>query len=185
MITAETSSAPPSFQPDGRLGPRLERMHRQWLRELRARVEHPKAKERNIWARWEVIRYVDTEFSRQFDQERNAIGRVAEGPVLWVAGELVANLLWQLRNNVGLCHHGTEFSSLSGKLIRAVEYWFTTVEDVVGATRWADLSPEARQELGSLGIDLRSRSEPHAAPSAPRSRSVSRAMIRSSSVGMT
>lgn len=160
MIAAETSSAPPSFQPDGRLGPRLERIHRQWLRELRARMEQPKAKDRNIWARWEVIRYLDTEFSHRFDQERSAIGRIAEGPVLWVAGELVSNLLWQLRNNVGLCHHGAEFSSLSGKLVRAVEYWFTTVEDVVGPARWGDLSPEARAELASVGIDLPSRNEP-------------------------
>lgn len=160
MIAADTSSAPRASQPEGRLGPTLERMHRQWLRELRAHVEQPKAKDRNIWARWEVIRYVDTVFSRQLEQERSAVRRIAEGPVLWVAGELASNLLWQLRNNVGLCHHGAEFSSLIGKLVRAVDFWFTTVEDVVGQTRWADLSSEARQELGALGLDTPSRSEP-------------------------
>jgi hypothetical protein len=71
-----------------------------------------------------------------------------------VAGELVSNLRWQLRNSVGVCHRETEFSLLMGKLVRAVEHWFTTVEEVVGPTRWADLPPEARRELGALGIEL-------------------------------
>ena len=130
-------------------------MHRQWLQDLRARVENTKAKDRNVWARWEAIRYVDTVFSGQFDGERRVIGRITEGPVLWVAGELVSNLRWQLRNSVGLCHHHAEFSLVMGKLVRALEYWFAAVEEVVGATRWADLSAETRRELASLGIEAR------------------------------
>jgi hypothetical protein len=128
-------------------------MHRQWLRDLRARMEQARLKDRNIWTRWEVIRYVDSVFSQQFDGERNAVNRIAEAPHLWVAGELVSNLRWRLRNSVGLCHREAEFSTLMDKLVRAVEYWLRTVEDVVGPTRWADLSPEARRELALLGIE--------------------------------
>lgn len=153
MTAANTRSAPPSSSIAGRLGPRLEEMHRQWLRDLRARVENTKAKDRNIWARWEAVRYVDTEFSGRFDRERGAIDRLTENALLWAAGELVSNLRWQLRNSVGLCHRETEFASLMDKLVRAVAYWFATVEDTVGPITWADLSPEARQDLSSLGIE--------------------------------
>jgi len=153
MIAAGTSSAPPSPWTNGRIGPGLEELHRAWLRDLRTRAERAKAKDRNIWARWEAIQYVDSVLSDELDRERSAVGGIAEGPVLWVAGELVASLRWQLRNSVGLCHHGAEFSALMGKLVRAVEHWFTTVENVVGPTRWADLSPEARREFASLGIE--------------------------------
>ena len=140
MTAVSTTSAPSSSRTEGRLGPRLEEMHRQWLQDLRARVENTKAKDRNVW---------------QFDGERRVIGRITEGPVLWVAGELVSNLRWQLRNSVGLCHHHAEFSLVMGKLVRALEYWFAAVEEVVGATRWADLSAETRRELASLGIEAR------------------------------
>ena len=153
MTAAGTRSATPPCRADGPLGPRLGELHQQWLRDLRARVERAKTKDRDIWARWDAIRYVDTVFSGEFDRERAAINRLAESPLLWVAGELVSNLRWQLRNYVGLCHRETDFSILTGKLVRAAEYWFATVEDVVGPIRWADLSPEARQELASLGIE--------------------------------
>ena len=153
MTAAPAISATPLCQLDDRLGPQLEQMHRQWLQDLRTTVGEAKAEDRDIWARWKAIRYVDTVFSGQFDRERSAINRLAEGPLLWVAGELVANLRWQLRNCVGLCHRETEFSVLTGKLVRAVEYWFGTVEDIVGPIRLADLSPKAREELASLGIE--------------------------------
>jgi hypothetical protein len=135
-------------------------MHRQWLRDLRAQVDNTRAKDRNVWARWEAIRYVDTVFSSRLDGERSAIARITESTVLWVAGELVSNLRWQLRNSVGLCHHHAEFSLIVGKLVRALEYWFAMVEDVVGPTRWADLSLEARREFASLGIEAPNGSHP-------------------------
>lgn len=152
-MTAVITTSAPSLGADGWLGPKLGEIHRQWLQELRAKVERAKAKDRDIWARWEAVRYVDTAFSGRFDRERSAINRLAERALLWVAGELVSNLRWQLRSSVGLCHHETEFAILMDKLIRAAEYWFATVEDIVGPIKWADLSPEARQELGSLGIE--------------------------------
>jgi len=153
MTAAITDSPPLSSPAAGRLGVRFGEMHRQWLQELRARVEKAKAKDRDIWARWEAVRYVDTVFSGRFDRERSALNRLADSALLWVAGELVSNLRWHLRNRVGLCHHETEFAVLMDKLVRAVEYWFATVEDIVGPITWADLSPEARQELSSLGIE--------------------------------
>lgn len=153
MTATTTNSDPPLARGDGRLGPRLGGIHRQWLQELRARVEKAKAKDRDIWGRWGAVRYVDTEFSGRFDRERGAINRLAESALLWAAGELVSNLRWQLRNSVGLCHREAEFAILMDKLVRAVEYWFATVEDIVGPITWADLSPEARQDLSSLGIE--------------------------------
>jgi hypothetical protein len=153
MIAATTSSAAPATRDDGRLGVPLGEMHRQWLKELRANVERATAKDRDIWRRWEAIRYVDTVFSGRFDRERSAINRLTESAPLWVSGELVSNLRLQLRNSVGLCHHATEFSTLTDKLVRAVEYWFAMVEDVMGPIKLADLSREARQELAALGIE--------------------------------
>ena len=153
MTAATTSPPPPPTRSDARLGPSLGEMHRQWLQELRAKVERARAKDRDIWARWQAVRYVDTVFSGRFDRESGAINRLAESSLLWVSAELVSNLRWQLRNSVGLCHHGAEFSILTDKLIRAVEYWFAAVEDVAGPIKWADLSREARQELAGLGIE--------------------------------
>jgi hypothetical protein len=128
-------------------------MHRQWLQELTAKVKKAKAEDWGIWPRWEAARYVDTVFSGRFDRERSAMNRLADSALLWVAGELVANLRWQVRNRVGLCHRETEFSTLMDKLVRAVEYWFGAVEDIAGPIKWADLSPEARQDLSSLGLE--------------------------------
>jgi hypothetical protein len=153
MTTATITPAPPPTRADSRLGPPLGEMHRQWLQELRAKVERTKAKDRDIWARWEAVRYVDTVFSGRFDRERTAINRLADSAQLWVSAELVSNLRWQLRNSVGLCHHGTQFSILMDKLIRAVAYWFAAVEDIAGPIKWADLSHEARQDLAGLGLE--------------------------------
>jgi hypothetical protein len=163
MTAAAVSSAPASSPADGPLGPRLVKVHREWLGELRAQVEKAEAKDRHMWVRWEVIRYVDTVLSARFDRERRVVGEIAEGPALWVASELVSSLRWQLRSSVGLCHREAEFSILMGKLVRAVEHWFATVEDVVGPTRWADLTPEAQREFGSLGIEAPSAGQPSAA----------------------
>ena len=152
MIAATISSPASATREDGRLGPPLREAHRQWLQELRANVERATAKDRDIWGRWEAIRYIDTVFSARFYRERSAVNRLAESAPLWVSGELVANLQWQLRNSVGLCHHATEFSSLTDKLLRAVEYWLALVEEIVGAVKVAELPREARQELAALGI---------------------------------
>lgn len=145
--------------PDGRLGERLQRMHRQWLQELRAAVDETEAKDAGIWSRWNAIRYMDTVFSGRFDRERRAIESLSptidpdQVNHLWVAGELVTMLRWQLDQHVGLCHRPTEFAVITAKLLRAVEYWYAAVERVVGPLRWDDVPAQVRQDLDSLGIE--------------------------------
>jgi hypothetical protein len=157
MTAVHTTPAARPARSDGRLGERLQRRHRQWLKELRAAVEETKAKDAGIWPRWRVIRYVDTVFSGQFDRERSAMERLAQHiepeEVLWVAGELVSMLRWQLRQSVGLCHHAAEFAAVTAKLLRAVEYWFAAVEGLMGPLRWDDVPAQVRQDLNSIGIE--------------------------------
>jgi hypothetical protein len=158
MTAAHTIARTPPLGPSGRLGERLEQMHRQWLHDLREAVDKVEAKDPSIWERWNAIRYVDTIFSEQFDRERGAVERlrqIDESHVtqLWVAGELVTMLRWQLCHSVGLCHRAAEFSDMTARLLRAVEYWFAAVEDIVGALDWADLSSQARRDIASLGTD--------------------------------
>jgi hypothetical protein len=134
-------------------------MHRQWLAELRATFGESNATDAGIWPRWRAIRHVDTVFSGQFDRERSTIESLGPtiGPAhvnhLWVAGELVSMLRWQLCQSVGLCHHGAEFAVITAKLLRAVEYWFAAVEELVGPLRWDDVPAQVRQNLASLDIE--------------------------------
>jgi hypothetical protein len=167
MTVVHTTPVARPARSDGRLGERLRRMHRQWLQELRAAVDETKAKDAGIWPRWNAIRYVDMVFSGQFDRERSAIERLArhieaeELTRLWVASELVSMLRGQLRQSVGLCHHGAEFAVVTAKLLRAVEYWFAAVEGLVGPLHWDDVPAQVRQDLNSLGIETASNwSEP-------------------------
>jgi hypothetical protein len=158
MTAAYTIATPPPFPPSGRLGDRLEQIHRQWLHDLREAVDKAEEKDSGIWGRWNAIRYVDTTFSGQFDRERGALERLSqidESHVtqLWVAGELVTMLRQQLCHAVGLCHRAAEFTDITARLVRAVEYWFAEVEDIVGALDWADLSSKARQDIASLGTE--------------------------------
>jgi len=159
MTVVQTTPTAQPARSDGRLGERLQRMHRQWLRELRAAVDETKAQDAGIWPRWRVIRYVDTMFSGQFERERGAIERLAQQirpedvTRLWVAGELVSTLRWQLRQSVGLCHRAAEFTVFTANLLRAVEFWYSEVEDAVGSLRWDDVPPQMRQDLNSLGIE--------------------------------
>jgi hypothetical protein len=159
MTAVHTTPAARPARSDGRLGERLQRMHRQWLQELRATVEEAKAKDSGIWPRWRFIRYVDTVFSGRFDRERRAIESLSPtidpGQVdhLWVAGELVTMLRWQLGQHVGLCHRPTEFAVITAKLLRAVEYWFAAVEELGGLLRWDDVPAQVCQNLASLDIE--------------------------------
>ena len=158
MTAAHTIATPPLHPLSGRLGDRFEQIHRQWLHDLREAVDTVEVKDSGIWGRWNAIRYVDTTFSGQFDRERGAIERlrqIDESHVtqLWVAGELVTMLRWQLCHSVGLCHRAAEFSDITARLLRAVEYWFAAVEDIVGPLDWADLSRQARQDMASLGTE--------------------------------
>jgi hypothetical protein len=119
-------------------------------------VERAKEQDRDIWARWNAVRYIDTIFSGRFDRERLAIQRLehtvtaADADRLWATGELVAALRWRLRNTVGLCHHQAEFAILCSTLLRAVECWFAAVESTVGALPWDDVPAQTREDLTFL-----------------------------------
>jgi hypothetical protein len=105
---------------------------------------------------------VDTVFSGRFDRERGAIERLAQHLEpeeiirLWIAGELVSLLRWQLRQSVGLCHHAAEFAGVTSKLLKAAEYWFAALEESVGPLRCDDVPAQVRQELTSIGIETAS-----------------------------
>ena len=156
MTAAPAIPTTPSARPSRQLGDHLEGTHRKWLQDLQAEMDKATAKGADIWPRWSAIRYVDTVFSGQFDRERSAVERLTptidSGQVkqLWVAGELVTMLRWQLRQHVGLCHRPTEFSVITAKLLKAVEHWFATVEEVVGPLSWDDVPAQVRRELASL-----------------------------------
>jgi hypothetical protein len=154
-LTPKTSSP----RREGRLGDRLAPIHRACLRDLQALVEAAKSPGRDIWPRWNAIRYVDTVFSGRFDRERHAIEKLDhmlvadEADRLWVAGELVAALRRQLRQSVGLCHRGADFTEITTNLFRAVEYWFAAVEEIVGGVSWDDVPATVREDVAFLGTD--------------------------------
>lgn len=158
-MTAALSPKTCSTSRDERLGERLEPIHRACLRDLRAFVGAVTAKDRDIWARWNAIRYVDTVFSGRFDRERHAIEELRhtlpaeDVDRLWVNGELVGALRWQLRNSVGLCHHGAEFAEISSKLLRAVQCWFVAVSTITGNLAWEALPAGVQDDIGFLGKD--------------------------------
>jgi len=139
----------------GRPMDRLARTHRAWLDELRTAVVHADAGESGIWPRWKAIRSLDTFLMDHFDRERKAMEslgpRIGGNGVrqLWAAGELVEALRWQLRHATGLCHRADEFSTITGKLLRAVEYWFAAVEDVVRSVEWNDLPAGVREVIAA------------------------------------
>ena len=157
MTTIATSPSPLSTR---RLEDRLKQMHRDWLANLRVAVERVDAKDSVVWARWKAIRYVDTVFSAQFERERRVVVEglspaIDEDQVtpLWVAGELVALVRWQLRHLVGLCHHGAEYSAVTAKLLTAVDHWFAAVEEAVAAASWEAVPSRVGQDLASLGTE--------------------------------
>ncbi len=155
-MTAAFSVATSPSRLHGRPMDRLERTHRAWLEGLRTAVARAEARDSGVWPRWNAIRDLDTFFRDQFDRERKVMDGL--GPSIgsdgvnqrWAAGELVAALRWQLRHAPALCHRTDEFSTITGKLLRAVEYWFAAVEDAVRPFEWDDLSARAREEIASL-----------------------------------
>src|SRR5262249_52612638 len=109
-----------------------------------------------IWPRWNAIRYVDATFSGQFNRERDVLAQLTrmiderQATRLWLAGELITMLHWQLSHSVGLCHHAAEFRDLMTRLIKAAEHWFAAVEETVRSLRWDDVPPKVREEFASL-----------------------------------
>ncbi|HEX3233979.1 MAG TPA: hypothetical protein VHR41_07260 [Gemmatimonadales bacterium] len=156
MAVTQLGSRTPPAPSRGQLVDRLKPLHRRWLEDLRAVLDKAGARDSDLWPRWNAIRYVDTVFWGQFDVERGATDQLSHTmgdkriTRLWAAGELVAMVRWQLCHSVGLCHHAGEFSALTARLLRAVEHWFTEVEEIVGSMSWTDLSMQVREDFASI-----------------------------------
>ncbi len=160
MTVAHLTPRPLLPRREGRLGDRLEPIHRACLRDLRAFVEAAKDEDRDIWPRWNAIRHVDTVFSGRFDRERLAVEALRhllaadDADRLWATAELVAALRWQLRHAVGLCQHGAEFAVITGKLLKAVECWFVAVEEIAGRLSWDEVPAAVREDVTFLGTGI-------------------------------
>jgi hypothetical protein len=138
------------------MGPALEREHRQWIEELKAVLEPAQRAEAGTWARWNALRYLQTTFSARLDRERRLVERLqsaltgSERELLWALGELLAALRQQLDQMISLCHQPERFSSITGKLLTALEYWCGAVEKDLGALPIASLVSPSREELAQL-----------------------------------
>jgi hypothetical protein len=136
----------------------IQRMHRSWADNLRAAVQQVRTKD-DVWPRWHAIRYVDTVFGGRFERERRIVealgSAIGENRAtrLWIAGELISLLRWQLQHAVGLCHHDAEYSAITASLLRAVEHWFAEVEEAMASVSWEDVPDGIVQELSLLEAD--------------------------------
>ena len=156
MTVAYPIATTPTTESSARLVGRIEYAHHNWLQALREAVDAVTTRDTGIWPRWNAIRYVDTTFTSQFNRERGVLARLTQtiderqATRLWIAGELVTRLRWQISNSLGLCHHAAEFSDLTARLLRAAEHWFAAVEETVQSLRWDDVPVQVREEFASL-----------------------------------
>jgi len=156
MTAADAIVATPPLCQTGRLRERLTPVHGEWRAELQSALRVVEDHS-DILSRWRAIRYLDSAFLPRFERERRDVEglgvTLGEGQQerLWAAGELVALSLWQAAHAVGLCHDTATFGRMSGALLRAVEYWFRMVEEIVGPMNWEDVPRGIRQDLASLG----------------------------------
>ena len=133
--------------------------HEQWLQEVRSVVDPTRSEGAGIWLRWRAIDYLEAGFKRRFERERGAVysmhGQLT-GPQashLWVAGELVTQLLENMRHQVGLCHRAEQFASLAVTLMTALEYWCREVEEALGPVRWGEVAPDSRVLFETITYD--------------------------------
>lgn len=156
MTTMPVASSAPPVEAGERLIVYLGMIHAEWLLEMRGVLDAAQRPGAGTWIRWSAIHYVDTVFSARFEQEREVVERLrlevgaghAGGP--WVGAEFLAILRWQLDHLVGVCPRAEEFSTMTLKLLSAIDHWCHEVEDALGQLTWDDLSDEARRLLASL-----------------------------------
>jgi hypothetical protein len=128
----------------------LQGLHQRWLQEVRWMVDPARRGDAGVWMRWRAIQYLATSFTRRFERERRAVISLhdhltgAQAGHLWVAGELITQLVDRLESLVGMCHRAEEFSAVTLKVLTALEYWCQQVEDALGPVRWGEVSPESR-----------------------------------------
>ena len=107
--------------------PFLQGLHEQWRREVRSVIDPARSETSGIWLRWRAVDYLETGFKRRFERERLAVYSLHErltgqqASHLWAAGELVGQVLENMRHQVGLCHQVKQFSSLAVTLLSALE----------------------------------------------------------------
>ena len=137
----------------------LQGTHEQWLQEVRNVVDPTRSESAGIWLRWRAIDYLEGSFKRRFERERRAVyslhGQLT-GPQashLWIAGELITQLLANMRHQVGLCHRAEQFASLAVTLMSALEYWCHEVEEALGPVRWGEVTPESRALFETITYD--------------------------------
>jgi hypothetical protein len=139
--------------------PFLQGTHEQWLQEVRSVLDPTRSEGAGIWLRWRAIDYLEAGFKRRFERERRAVYTMHERLTgrqaghLWVAGELVAQLLENMRHQVGLCHRAESFSRLALTLMTVLEYWCSEVEESLGPVRWGEVPAESRALFETITYD--------------------------------
>jgi len=139
--------------------PFLQGLHEQWLREVRSVVDPSRCETAGIWLRWRAVDYLETGFKRRFEREMRAVYSLhgllttCEAGHLWAAGELVGQLLENMRHQVGLCHHSQQFSKLAVTLLSALEYWCREVEESLGPVGWGEVASESRALFETITYD--------------------------------
>lgn len=139
-----------------RLGPVLEREHRQWIQEVMAVLEPAERPGAGAWARWNALRYLQTTFPARLDQERRLIEGVVPGltdeqrEVLWALGELLDALRQQLDLLIGLCHRAEQFSAVTGRIVTALQHWCRAVENDLGPLTLGAMPRQSREVLAQL-----------------------------------
>jgi hypothetical protein len=139
--------------------PFLQGLHEQWLQEVRRVLDPARSETAGIWLRWHAIDYLETSFRRRFERELRAVSSLhglltlPQTRHLWAAGELVGQLLENMRHQVGLCHHSRQFSALTVTLLGALEHWCREVEESLGPVRWGEVPSESRVLFETITYD--------------------------------
>jgi hypothetical protein len=135
------------------LRPYLAAEHAQWLDEVTEVLAAAQQPEAGAWARWSALRYLQTTFPHRLAEERRLVESVAarlseeQRATLWALGELLDALRSQLDHLIGLCHRADEFSTITRKLVTALQHWCRAVEVDVGPVRWSAVPTELREAL--------------------------------------
>lgn len=136
------------------LRPYLAGEHAQWLDEVTAMLSAAQQPDAGAWARWSALRYLQTTFPHRLAEERRLVDSVAarlsddQRATLWALGELLDSLRCQLDHLIGLCHRADDFSTITRKIVTALQHWCRAVEADLGPLHWSAVPAELREGLG-------------------------------------
>lgn len=128
--------------------------HARWLDEVTAMLSAAQQPEAGAWARWSGLRYLQTTFPHRLTEERRLVDSVAarlsddQRATLWALGELLDSLRCQLDHLIGLCHRADDFSTITRKIVTALQHWCRAVEADLGPLPWSAVPAELREGLG-------------------------------------